>query len=408
MILVPMTIILIVRIFRIVDKTNTEIATFLTNIKYNDYAVNFTENPSHADSYLQLHGAFNLVTEKFRNIRSEKEAQFQYLQTIVENVDTGLLCFDSQGKTVLMNSGVRNLLHKSYFPTLESVRLYNEELFQVLQTLSPGQKEITRLIIAGQIAQISIRKTIFRRTNEEFHLFSLSNIHAELEEQEVASWQKLIRILTHEIMNSIAPVVSLSATAKDMIQQHPESEDEVIQDVRNAIGTINRRSIGLLKFTEAYRQLTKVPPPQLQEVDPVEIVEDVISLLKDKITKQQVEVRKSFPHKAFKASLDPDLIEQVLINLVLNALQAMENIEHPILSVSIFNGLNGDTTYEITDNGPGISEELMSQIFVPFFTTKKEGSGIGLSLCRQIIHQHKGQIQASSELGKGTTFTIRI
>lgn len=166
--------------------------------------------------------------------------------------------------------------------------------------------------------------------------------------------------------------------------------------------------MGLLKFTEAYRQLTKVPPPQLQEVNPVEIMEDVFSLLNEKITSQQVEVRKNFPHKPFSASLDPDLIEQVLINLVINALQAMVDIEHPVLSVSIFNGLNGDTTYEITDNGPGISEDLLSQIFVPFFTTKKEGSGIGLSLCRQIIHQHKGQIQASSEVGKGTTFTIRI
>ncbi|MDH3648678.1 MAG: ATP-binding protein [Saprospiraceae bacterium] len=406
--LIPALTALVWNLFHLVDKTNTEIATFLANIKYNDYAVNFSETKAQDESYQKLHGAFNLVTKKFRDIRSEKEAQFQYLQTIVENVDTGLISFDASGKTVLMNRGLRQLLHKSYFPTLNSVKLYNENLHEALTEIQPGEKQLVKFIINGQVVQLSIRKTILRMQDDAFHLYAISNIHAELEEQEVQSWQKLIRILTHEIMNSIAPVVSLSATTQQLIEDDGLTDEDKKSDVKKAVSAINRRSSGLMKFTETYRQLTKIPIPKLLAVDPAELMEQVLTLLSNDLAHGKVHVVRQYPQQPIATKLDPDLMEQVFINLVLNAIQALKDVAEPQLSLLISNGTEGNLEVQIQDNGPGIPEDVLSQIFIPFYTTREKGSGIGLSLSRQIINLHKGQIYVRSEEGLGTTFTIKL
>ncbi|MBR9920967.1 MAG: hypothetical protein GYB31_09015 [Bacteroidetes bacterium] len=407
---IPLLVFLVWRLFRQVDRTNSEVATFLANIKYNDYAARFPESKAAADSYQKMHSAFNLVTEKFRDIRSEKEAQFQYLQAIVEHVDTGLICFDAEGKTLLQNRGLQQLLHKSYFPNLESVNKYNEGLFEALNDITPGERKLVRLIVNDQIIQVAVRKTILRVKEESLHLYALQNIHAELEEQEVASWQKLIRILTHEIMNSIAPVVSLSATTREMIDAPEPMSVESREDVKKAIQAIHRRSEGLLHFTETYRQLTKIPLPRFEEADPAEIMERVLTLLTPDLEKRGIEIERQYKTGRFSAQLDPILMEQVFINLIKNAVDAVGE-SNPLsgkIAIHIFKSLEGVLEIQISDNGPGIPEEQLSEIFVPFYTTKKEGSGIGLSLCRQIIQLHKGNIFAWSQKGRGTVFTIKL
>ncbi|MCB0707647.1 MAG: GHKL domain-containing protein, partial [Saprospiraceae bacterium] len=361
-----------------------------------------------ADSYQHLHSAFNLVTEKFRDIRFEKEAQFQYLQAIVENVDTGLICFNGEGKTILLNKGLQQLLHKSYFPTRDSVQQYNEALYQALIEITPGERKLVRLLVSDQIIQVAVRKTILQMKEDALHLYALQNIHAELEEQEVNSWQKLIRILTHEIMNSIAPVVSLSATTKDLMDDPEQLSEESKSDVKKAIEAIHRRSEGLLHFTETYRQLTKIPPPRFQDTDPTEVMDRVLVLLNPDFNRLGIDVQFSHKNKRYEVQLDPDLMEQVFINLLKNAMDAVKEVEQPTISIHMFKSLEGILEIQIEDNGPGIPDSLLSEIFVPFFTTKKEGSGIGLSLCRQIIQLHKGNIYAYSREGQGTVFTIKL
>ena len=407
-ILIPLFVGLVWRLFSQIDKTNREVASFLANIKYNDYASSFSEKESIGDSYKNLHGAFNMVTKKFRDIRSEKEAQFQYLKAIVENVDTGLICFDDAGKTVLFNRGLQQLLHKSYFPNFKSIELYDQVLYKALELINPGEKKLVKLIIAGQMVQLSIRKTILKIKQDALHLYAIQNIHAELEHQEVESWQKLIRILTHEIMNSITPVVSLSGTTKQLMEDAFPMGPDTQDDVRKAISAINRRSSGLLKFTETYRQLTKVPPPRFKQADPVELLEDVLTLLTPTLRKQGVKVVRHFPKKQILVHLDPDLMEQVFLNIVNNAIHALQEIEKPVLTLHVFTGQEGELEIQIQDNGKGIPEALIDQVFVPFYTTKEEGSGIGLSLSRQIVHMHKGNIFVVSKPDKGTIFTLKI
>ncbi len=394
-------------LFSLVDKTNSEIASFLLNIKYDDYTATYTtQEPD--QSFNKLYGAFNVITDKFRDIRQEKEAQFQYLQAIVEHVDTGLICFDKTGQTLLMNRALQRLLHKSYFPDLASVARFNPTLHAAMESLLPGDRQLVKLVVNNQILQLAVRTTILKLKNGEYHLYSLQNISAELEEQEVQSWQKLIRILTHEIMNSVTPVASLAATASDMVGRFATFDADAAEDIRTAVRAIRKRSEGLLHFTETYRQLTRIPQPKFQEVNPVVLLDDVITLFKPAIAEKQIRLEKQAPATPPTIQADPELLEQVLINLLKNAIEAVEPVEHPAISVGVAKDAEGTVLLHIADNGPGIPADLQEQIFVPFFTTKNQGSGIGLSLCRQIIQLHKGSLSVVSKEGEGATFIIRL
>ncbi|MEZ4940694.1 MAG: ATP-binding protein [Saprospiraceae bacterium] len=397
----------IVSLFYLVEKTNSEIANFLLNIKYDDYTATYTtQEPD--QSFKKLYGAFNVITDKFRDIRQEKEAQFQYLQAIVEHVDTGLICFDKEGQTLLMNRSLQRLLHKSYFPDLRSVARFNQGLFDAMEGLQPGERQLVKLVVNNQMLQLAVRTTILKLKNGEYHLFSIQNISAELEEQEVHSWQKLIRILTHEIMNSVTPVTSLAATASEMVSKFSTFDVDAADDIRTAVNAIKKRSEGLLHFTETYRQLTRIPEPTFQPVNPEELLDNVCTLFKPMLVEKGIVVKKNFPPTQLIIQADPELLEQVLINLVKNAIEAVEGIERPALTLGVAKDSEGVVVIQVADNGAGVPEDLQEQIFMPFFTTKNEGTGIGLSLCRQIVQLHKGSLSVVSAAGAGAVFLIRL
>ncbi|MBL7796128.1 MAG: hypothetical protein JNJ90_06445 [Saprospiraceae bacterium] len=398
---------LIAGLYALIISTDRKLTNFLLNIKYDDYEAHYSATTGEKSQY-ELTSAFNLITGKFRSIRQEKEAQHQYLQAIVEQVDTGLICFDEQGKTVLMNRGAQQLLHKSHFPNLEFVKKYSPALHAAFREIAPGERTLVKLIVNNQMLQLAIRKTILKLRDEALHLYVLQNIHAELEHQEVESWQKLIRILTHEILNSVAPVVSLAEMTNSLLQEPAANEPERQESVKQAVQAIQRRSAGLLHFTETYRELTKIPQPQFEPTDPAALAERVLLLFVAPIQAQGVRVEKHYPALALSIPLDPALMEQVLINLVKNALEALAETEQPRLVVSVAKTPEGAVEIAVADNGPGIPDDLLGQIFVPFFTTKKTGSGIGLSLSRQIVHLHRGSLYAASEVGKGSCFTVLV
>ena len=399
--------ILLASLYALITATNKKLANFLLSIQYDDYEAHYSAAAGEP-AQQELSSAFNLITDKFRDIRQEKEAQYQYLQAIVENVDTGLICFNEQEETILMNKGIQQLLHKSYFPNLESVKKYNEALYDALREVAPGEKKLAKLVVNNQILQLSIRKTILKIQDEALHLYALQNIHTELERQEVESWQKLIRILTHEILNSITPVVSLAEMANERMHGPALSDPEALDDIKQSIEAIQRRSNGLLHFTEAYRQMARIPTPRFEQVDPAQLLERVLLLLSRQIQDAKVQVDKHYPVNPLTALLDPNLMEQVFINLVKNGLEAVEAAPTPRLTVSIAKDASGLIEISIADNGPGIPEDVLPQIFIPFFTTKKEGSGIGLSLSRQIVHLHKGHIFAASRPEGGSVFTVQL
>lgn len=397
----------LIHLFSVVNKTNTQLAQFLINIKYDDYEAHYSASADEQDQK-DLSKAFNLITDKFRTIRQQKEFQFQYMQAIVEHVDAGLISFNDRGETVLMNRGLQRLLNKSHFPSLNSIKRFNTELYESIQQISPGEQKLVKLVTGQQILQLSIRKTILAFTEDRMHLYAIQNIQTELENQELESWQKLIRILTHEILNSVTPVISLSEITKELINKGDLSDEQLKEDVKNSIEAIHRRSTGLLRFTETYRKMTRVPVPKFELIEPVSSLERVVLLFSDLLTKHEVEITRLYPNNLFKIWMDPDLMDQVFLNLIKNALEAQVNGRKPHLSLGVAKNSEGICEISISDNGQGISKEELNNIFIPFYTTKKEGSGIGLSICRQIVQLHKGSIHVFSTEGKGTSFVIRI
>lgn len=406
-ILVVILFSLLYSLFTLVNLTNKKLTEFLLNIKYDDYEAHYSSETGEPTQQA-LSGAFNLITDKFRHMRQEKEAQYHFLTNIVESVDTGLICFEDSGETLLMNPALRKVLHKSYIPNLASIAKLDEKLHDAMVSLPSGEKTTVQLRSGKEAVDLAIRKSTMKIGDDRLHLYALSDIRNELEAQEMAAWQKLIRILTHEIMNTVAPVASLASTADAMIVKEDSMDPERREEIHMVVRTIQKRSEGLLDFTEKYRSLTKIPEPKFIDTDLKELLERCIVLFSSRIQKQHVVVEKYFPHYQLIISIDPALLEQALINLIKNALDALEETKQPKLIIAIRKQAEGRTAIEISDNGPGISAEVQDQMFVPFFTTKDSGSGIGLSLTRQIIHMHRGTISCSSEVGQGTLFTVVI
>jgi len=319
--LVPALIFTVFQLFQTIDKSNRAVAHFLTNIKYDDFASTYAEKSQLAPSVKELHHSFNIIGEKFRSIRTAKEEQFQYLQAIVEHVDTGLICFDEKGQTILYNKRLQELLRKSYFPDFKSIEGFDTQLHAILEEILPGEQRVVKLNISNEIIQLAIRKTSLNSQSGSMNLYAIQNINAELEVQEVQSYQKLISILTHEIMNSIAPVISLSESMHSTMTSSDELSEEDEQDIQQSLEAIQRRGQGLMEFTKNYRQLMKVPLPTLEAVDVIALIKDVVELMR--VDLQGVALNLHHKKHQLIAQIDAVLMEQVLINLIKNASQAL-------------------------------------------------------------------------------------
>ncbi|MDD3049985.1 MAG: ATP-binding protein, partial [Candidatus Cloacimonetes bacterium] len=263
------------------------------------------------------------------------------------------------------------------------------------------------------LMQLIVYAKSFLLYSERVTLISLQNIQSELEEQEMLAWQKLISVLTHEIMNSITPIASLSETLNEILKQVTEEIEgnevstETLDDIRNSIMTINRRSSGLIKFVESYRSLTKIPRPVIKIVTVNNIFKNICNLMGAEIRKQNIALELTIKPSGLEVAVDEQLIEQVLINLIKNAIHALEGKENKTIILSAYADNYSHPFISVADNGEGIIPEALDKIFIPFFTTRKEGNGIGLSLSREIMRAHGGTITVSSEPGK-TIFTLRF
>jgi len=262
---------------------------------------------------------------------------------------------------------------------------------------------------------LALYATEFRLRQQKYTMVSVQNIQSELEEKEMEAWQNLIRVLTHEIMNSVTPIASLASTANDLLMQIPEDREDskktpltAIDDVSSAVQTIERRSQGLLRFVDSYRKLTRLPKPNFQIFPISELFERVQQLMQSQISERGIDFQTRVDPESLELTADPEMIEQVLINLLMNAIQASARKHKPRIRLTASMDDRGRTVIRVTDNGPGITDEAMEKIFIPFFTTKKEGSGIGLSLARQIIRLHRGSISVQSKPHVETVFTLRF
>ncbi len=399
---------IVYNLFQVVYRTNRDLAHFLMSIQFDDYGSSFsTRSASYLKDDESLHQVFNMITGKFRNLISKKEAQHQFLISLVEQVDTGLICFDEQWQTVMMNRALKSMLHKSYIPSLKSILKIDKALHDTLIELSIGEKKLLEINVDESRLQLSILSSQMKMQGELIRIFVIQNISAELDNQEIRSWQKLIRILTHEIMNSVSPVVSLASTTNDMLAQTTHFDNEIISKMHRAIQAIKQRGESLMSFTERYRALTRIPPPKMQKVELRDLVDRITNLFEADLKSNNIELNTKSPNHNVFIQADASLLEQTFINLFKNSVEALADRPDGKIDINIYKD-NRHTILQIADNGEGIEESMMDKIFIPFFTTKNEGSGIGLSLCRQIILMHGGTINVQSEFGKGSVFTVRL
>lgn len=397
----------VTNLIQYVNQTNKNLANFFTAIKYNDFTTN-TSTTRQGAHFEDLQESFNLINRKFRSIRAEKEANHQFLQTLVQHVDIGLLCVDGNGEVILMNNALQKLLRKSYLINLNALKKIDEQLWTVINDLKDGSRELLKVNIQNHLLQLSIQAVDITLQKEPFRLISFQNIQSELEAQELLAWQKLIRILTHEIMNSVAPISSLSSTINNMLNQADNIEQVQLETIKKSLAVIHKRSEGLLDFTETYRTLTRIPPPKFQIVDLQILVEEVETLMDLDIRKYNIQLIKEYDTEKIQIKGDPHLLEQVLINLLKNAIEACKEQPTPKIELHVFSTQDYRSCIQIKDNGIGIPADKLEQIFVPFFTTKAEGSGVGLSLSRQILRMHKGNIDIQSQEGVGTVVSVYL
>ncbi|MCB2219750.1 MAG: ATP-binding protein [Bacteroidetes bacterium] len=395
-----------------VNKTNNKLSQFFDSIRYADFSTTFSDK-NIGKSFEKMSASFNEVMEEFKKNRAEKEEHYNYLQTVVQHINIGIICFDSTGRIDMYNNAAKRLFRKNIIRNINDLNTVKEDLPETMLKLKAGDKILVKIFTEDEIKQLSMYATEFRMRGEEFVLVAFHDIHAELEEKEIESWQKLIRVLTHEIMNSITPISSLASTISDILIDDKEDEhkinmldDEEIENIESALSTIKKRSEGLLNFVDIYRNLTRIPQPNFRYFHIKEAFERAEQLLKPKIDNFNITCNcKVYPDELMLTA-DPDLLDQVLINLVLNAIDAVKNNDQSEISLIAYNNQNNRTLIEVADNGTGIKPDIVDKIFMPFFTSKKEGSGIGLSLSRQIMSLHKGSISVKSKPDEGTVFTL--
>jgi nitrogen fixation/metabolism regulation signal transduction histidine kinase len=394
-----------------VERTNKRLTTFLESIRHSDFVSSFSDQGL-GKSFDDLNNAFNEVINEFKKTRASREENFNYLQTVVQHISIGIIVFQKNGKVDIFNNAIKRILRINNIRFIQEIKEIDASLAESLFSMKAGDQNLHKVFIENEMLQLSVRATEFRMRGEDFTLISLQNIHSELEAKEMDSWQKLIRVLTHEIMNSITPIVSLSGTVKEILVDEESLElrnnldDDDVEGILGALNTIEKRSQGLLNFVQIYRNLTRIPKPNFRHIPVSEIIDSVHSLLEPKIKEQQINCRVHIIPKDLKFTIDPDLLEQVLINLIINSIHALKETPNPEIKIVASSTFNNRVTIAVTDNGAGIKPDLMEKIFVPFFTSKKEGSGIGLSLSREIMRLHKGSITVKSKPGVETTFTL--
>lgn len=405
-------IILVISLIRYVERTNRDLAGFLESIRFSEFTRTF-QIEGMGSSFDELSRAFNDVIKDFQKVRSEKEEHFHYLQSVVQNIDVSIIAYRKDGTVEMINKAAKKLFQIHSLKNIKGLEQLSAELVNTLLNISPGENTLVKVQDQDDILQLAIYATEFKVKDKLIILATINNIQNVLEEQETEAWQKLIRVLTHEIMNSITPIASLSSTLEIMLKGitdggniHEDMDMDTVMEILQALQTINKRSTGLLHFVNTYRNLTRIPKPNFKIFPVADLFKNIYLLMEEEITASKVKFVTEVEPRNIEVSADEQLIEQVIINLIRNSMHALENRKDPVIELKTFMNKRGRVTMQVSDNGTGILPEVLDKIFIPFFTTKQTGSGIGLSLSRQILRLHNGTITAHSVPDQETIFTL--
>lgn len=400
-----LSLILLIALYYYLIKSHKLTTNFLDAILNNDFTIKYPSEHQNK-SFGRLFKKFNEVNDKFSQNVQQQANQYQYLLALINQLKIAVVAFDDRGRVHVVNDAFKELVGENEVINMSALKKASPPLYQDVISLQPNEQKVTKVIINNTMHRFSVAASIFKLRDNRYTLVSLQDIHAELDQNEMQAWQKLIRVLTHEIMNSVSPVVSLSGSLEGLIQQLEENNvQNHKKTLIEGIDAIKVRSQGLMNFTQAYRKLTRIPNPVLKPIEVKSFLQPIETLFRQSISATSISFTTRIDQNA-ELKIDKDLMEQVLINLLKNASEAVDP-NSGVIELGFFQYQDGQYGFSVRDNGVGIPDEIVEQIFIPFYTTKPEGSGIGLSLTKQIVQQHGGVLSFETS-SAGTTFYIKL
>ncbi len=408
-------IIQVILLIRYMNRLNQDIYNFFSAVQNDDSSIVY-ERMAPDKSFVKLYRCFDEVNNRIHELKIETVSQNLYMQNLIEHIGIGLLSFNSKGQIELFNSSARKLLKISSASHIDKFSRIDPSLPGLLRELKPGSPRLINLKVENELLKVAVRLSLFKVENDEIRLVSFQNIKNELEDNELDSYHKLIRILTHEIMNSTGPILSSIKTIREFITDGEKGktknlkdiDQELLDDIVKGLEIVEERSIGLSDFVKKFRDLTLLPKPKFTDVDVKELIINIKKLMNAECKNRGVELNVETQEPGIQVAIDQKLIEQVIINLINNSLQAFKNQSEKSILLKTYSKDREKTVIEIIDNGPGMDEDTLEKVFIPFFTTKEDGSGIGLSLSRQIMRLHNGKISIRSNPGVETTVTLEF
>jgi two-component system nitrogen regulation sensor histidine kinase NtrY len=406
-------VIMTISLISYLNATNKKIGYFFDSVRNDDSSLSFPVDEKNR-SISAIYKSMNRVNEQIQHLKIENRQQEKYFQILLEHLATGIITYDTKGFIMHANSSAKRLLSTEILTHLQQIERIDQKLYQTIIMMKPSERRLVAITSEQGEIQLSLKTTSFKNNNNELVILSIQDIKNELDEKEVESWMKLIRVLMHEIMNSITPITSLSESLSHIYTRNgdpvlpgdltPKSIDATLQ----GLNVIKDQGKGLMSFVESYRKLTRVPEPE-KKIFRVSDLLSRVQVLYGSLEKNRViQLSVSITNPELEIYADQNLISQVLINLLKNALEANEKNPNPIIKIVAGVDIDGRPELCVIDNGPGISEANLDEIFVPFFTTKEKGSGIGLSISKQIMKIHGGNLKVRSVPDKETVFCLRF
>ena len=402
-----LTVYFISKTLTLYNSVNRKLAYFFEALENDDYSVNFIEHQgTSAEMFLSY--ILNKVKNVIQKTRIEAQQREKFYELVLGSVTSGIIIMNPKGYVTQTNAAALKLLGVDVFTFVKQLDRVDPTITPVFESVKPGDDKTFTLTTERGTVQLSIKVSGITVDNEQFRLIVLNDINNEMDEKEIESWIRLIRVLSHEIMNSIAPVTSLSDTLLTLYEDENVDDATIRKNAVSGLHVISETSKGLVSFVESYRKFTRIPTPEREIFNAGEFIQRIVILCSAEANFNSVKINTVGVPEELKLYADSNLLGQVFINIVKNAIQALGGRPDAAIDISAVSTEKGRIVFTVKDNGPGIPEELQKQIFVPFFTTKKQGSGIGLSIARQIMRAHGGSLRVLSIPDKETRFTIEL
>ncbi|WP_339925272.1 ATP-binding protein [uncultured Cyclobacterium sp.] len=395
-----------------INKTNRKIAYFFDAIRNEDFTLRFPEKVS-IQSFKELNSSLNRVNQLIQDVQLKLQVRERYYQEILKQIDIGIMTIDEKGHILYSNPFLEKLLHFRPLLHLKQLHQIDLKLYELIDNLGPFEQKNYQLVNEREKNQLFFKAVPINMEGKALLLVTVQDLHKELDEKETDSWVRLIRVLTHEIMNTITPITSISESLSKYYKIDDDGElkwenlnEDQIRNTVKGLNVIKIQGEDLMDFVQSYRSFLDLPNPDKSLVNIKTLLERLKVLMRMENNSRKLGFNIIVEREELEFYIDEKQIAQVLINLAKNAIQSIEGQTDGELTIKASTNAQGRKYIEVKDNGPGIPPDQIDEIFVPFFTTKEGGTGIGLSLSKQIMHLHGGSISVHSEITKGTTFVL--